>query len=62
MTAVESLPAYASAGINAYAADVPLDGDGYPLFDIDESKVDVVRPKVDATTGKHVWPEGFIDD
>ena len=87
MTAVESLPAFASAEIvarrrgdnligmlNAYLAgyasagiavpdgDVPVDGDGYPVFDIDESKVDVVAPRTDVVTGRRVWPEWFIDD
>lgn len=53
------LAGYASAGA---PVDVPVDADGYPVFKIDESKVDVVRPKTDPATGKHVWPKGFIDD
>ena len=87
MTAVESLPAYASAEavaksrgdnlismINAYLAgyatggliahfdDAAVDADGYPVFSLDESKLDIVSPKTDPMTGKHVWPRGFIDD
>lgn len=53
------LAGYASAGT---PVKVPVDADGYPVFSIDDSKVDIVRPKTDPVTGRHVWPEGFIDD
>lgn len=56
------LAGYASGGMGARETDAPVDADGYPVFDIDESQCDIVRPKTDAGTGKHVWPEGFIDD
>lgn len=55
------LAGYASGGLDIDSG-VPVDVDGYPVFNIDESKVDVVRPKTDPVSGRHVWPTGFIDD
>lgn len=43
-------------------AAFPLDADGYPVLRIDESAFPIVHPKMDAATGKHVWPMEFVDD
>lgn len=56
------LAGYAAGSVANPSHKLAVDVDGYPVFRIDESKVDIVTPKTDPVTGKHVWPEKFIDD
>lgn len=43
-------------------ASMPVDEDGYPVFTLDESKLNIVEPKTDAATGAHVWPRDWVND
>ncbi|MBT1179914.1 hypothetical protein [Bifidobacterium vespertilionis] len=56
------LAGFAAGSAATQLGGIPVDAAGYPVFELDVDKFDVVRPKVDEATGEHVWPKDFLDD